>query len=234
MKSILTFLCFAFCFAINAQNPELFNHTWYLQKMVVNATDHFPPSNSEVQYVDLNFYDVGNNTFDFETTVCNSGGGGLIFDNGQSSFNFTSFAVSLETCQISGNNDFEQFYFFDFYKNHENDPFSYGINTENNGSKTLTITNIVGDQAIYNNVLLSTNQLENRSFAVFPNPVKNVLSVESNSVIERIVIYDIAGKKALSFVKKSASYDISALQNGIYFLEIVSDQGSVFKKILKK
>lgn len=233
MKSILTFLCLAFCFAINAQNPELFNHTWYLQKMVVNGADYFSPSNTEVDYVPLNIYNNGNE-ISFETNICNTGGGEIVFDNSQSSFSFSLFVVSLSDCQIQENTSFEQLYFSDFYDSHEFDLFGYGVATNSDGSKTLTITNIVGDQAIYNNVHLGTNQLENRSFAIYPNPVKNVLSVESNSVVERIVIYDIAGKKALSFVKKFASYDISALQSGVYFLEIISDQGTAFKKIVKE
>ena len=37
-----------------AQNPQLFENTWYLQKIVIDNQDFFPPSNNEIEFVSLN------------------------------------------------------------------------------------------------------------------------------------------------------------------------------------
>jgi hypothetical protein len=235
MKTLFTFVFFCFGFYAVAQNAELFNHTWYLEKMVMNGTDHFAPSNSEVAHVHLNIHDIGNDEASFETSICNSGGANITFDNAQDSFDFQYFSVSLGSCQLPDNKSFEHLYFSDFFDAGyaQNGPFDYGISTNNDGSKTLVLTNALSDKAIYNNILLSSKDFKNKSFVIYPNPVEDLLYIKGGQFTKQVVVFDVLGKKMLSF-NQGHHYDISSLEPGIYLVEVKTSIGRLFKKIIKK
>src|SRR5690606_16454990 len=121
-----------------------------------------------------------------------------------------------------------------------NNPFNYVI--ENNGNeKTLTVTNVNGDQAIYGTQpILSVRGFDENSFAVYPNPAKNeiFLSLENNSGKINVKILNVEGK-VLSTQNKEAetqtSIDVSNLKTGIYFLSIEGENGNrVVKKFIKE
>jgi len=61
-------------------------------------------------------------------------------------------------------------------------------------------------------------------YSVYPNPAKNQIIVEGNS-ISQIEIYSIDGQKiATSF---SSILDIESLSNGVYFLRILDSSGNI-------
>lgn len=71
---------------------------------------------------------------------------------------------------------------------------------------------------------LSNNEKEflKNNISVYPNPVRNVLNVNSNNqIITSIDIYDISGKAIVS-EKNTSSIDLSNVENGIYFCRINS------------
>jgi hypothetical protein len=78
--------------------------------------------------------------------------------------------------------------------------------------------------------------LENNEIKVYPNPttgkilIKNLIQTSNNS----IVIRDILGK--IIFTSESRnnldSLDISHLEDGIYFIEIASNNGVRIKKVI--
>jgi choice-of-anchor B domain-containing protein len=81
---------------------------------------------------------------------------------------------------------------------------------------------------------LAENEFTN-SFVLYPNPATNVIQVAAkNSVLNSIVIHDIAGKRLYSEVDlkaESTSIDISAYSNGLYFITI---NDAFTKKIIKQ
>ena len=87
---------------------------------------------------------------------------------------------------------------------------------------------------IYSSYSLSNNRLNIEELTFFPNPVKNILTVNtSNNVkINNIHLYDVSGKHILSSTKKQI--DMSELSNGIYIIKIDSSKGSINKRIIKK
>jgi hypothetical protein len=74
------------------------------------------------------------------------------------------------------------------------------------------------------------------NFSYYPNPVKNVLTVTNDSVIEEISITSILGQQIL--VKKvnslQAEIDISSLSKGVYFVKTSSEGLEKTVKILKE
>lgn len=76
-----------------------------------------------------------------------------------------------------------------------------------------------------------------KSFIVFPNPVAEILSVESISPIQNAFIYDLKGSVLMHSSqredKTSFSMDVSHLNPGIYFISLRNDQGVYSQKFIK-
>ncbi len=93
---------------------------------------------------------------------------------------------------------------------------------DNDGYLEIAVGNKRGGIAIYNTTLdldgtVSTSMIEEKvEFKIYPNPTNKMLSVESDSSIELIEIFDVHGKKV--FETRSASFNISELTPGAYSL----------------
>lgn len=64
--------------------------------------------------------------------------------------------------------------------------------------------------------------------AIYPNPVKNVLTIEGTYT--SATIYDVFGKLVLT-TNAQKTIDVSALSNGVYFVNIISENKLTVKKI---
>ncbi len=95
----------------------------------------------------------------------------------------------------------------------------------------------IGDNKIAWNenltVLGLNNNLE-QFVTITPNPTNGVLSIESESNIETIKVYNVLGKLVLEQSNPSNQIDISSLSNGLLFIQIETDEGSFVKKIIKE
>jgi hypothetical protein len=68
---------------------------------------------------------------------------------------------------------------------------------------------------------------------VYPNPFSSTIHLTGNQLAEKIVIADISGKTAVTFMNASSA-DLSALANGIYLLQVeMKDHGTFTKRIVK-
>lgn len=100
--------------------------------------------------------------------------------------------------------------------------------TSNGGnSKTITVTQL-GKPS-------STGDItDNNHFEIFPNPVNQVLFIESSRK-GKLSVYNHTGQKVSDFnlVIGKNKLDIGDFNNGIYLLRIVSDNKTVVKKVVK-
>ncbi len=91
---------------------------------------------------------------------------------------------------------------------------------------------------VYNvDVCTSTNENMKEELSIYPNPIINHLYINTgNSKNVNAIIYDLTGKEVyqVSLEKNSNTIDLSQLQRGIYFLNIIGDQISTTQKIVKK
>ena len=122
-----------------------------------------------------------------------------------------------------------------FYFNYTNTVMTYQITVNTDGTKALIITNIDGDQAIYNTeTLLGVQNYSEPNFNVYPNPVSNQLFITSESAtIEKITVYSISGILAIEVSANADFIDVSNLSEGLYFIEISSSEGKSVQKFLK-
>jgi len=80
---------------------------------------------------------------------------------------------------------------------------------------------------VSSNCNLSVDNIDNSlTFSTFPNPVLNILNIDSKEDITTFSIYNINGKlvkrKALNALKKKVSIDVNYLSSGVYIITIQS------------
>lgn len=86
-------------------------------------------------------------------------------------------------------------------------------------------------------ILLNTTPFETYiGLKLFPNPVQNTLNLESNKTIERLVIYDVMGKKCFdqSFDTSKVSVNCSQFSQGLYIIQAYSGQSKIQTKFIKE
>lgn len=78
--------------------------------------------------------------------------------------------------------------------------------------------------------------LLSENFIVYPNPIESKFKIEntSNSEIKSIEMFNVLGERVKKKERNFNNIDISKFANGVYFLKIKTDKGSVTQKIIKE
>ena len=101
------------------------------------------------------------------------------------------------------------------------------LNNAGNGTNS-------GHVRIYNLKTSSANDFVLENFNIYPNPTSDLLniSLENNLTLEKVTIYNNAGQMIKEV--KEATVDVSTLSEGIYFVEVTTNQGRTVKKVIVK
>jgi hypothetical protein len=109
------------------------------------------------------------------------------------------------------------------------------------GTVTVTATandasGITGNAVIsISNQSVGINEQTNTSnLSIYPNPVNYQLTINSEDKIGTIVILDVMGKTVKTITSSSNTIDVSELTNGMYLLQISTDNGLVSTKFIKE
>jgi polyhydroxybutyrate depolymerase len=70
--------------------------------------------------------------------------------------------------------------------------------------------------------------------AIYPNPVLNRLTIESEELIESVTILDLIGKVLMNKTTNFKTIDVSVLAKGIYFLKLTTKNTELVKKFVKE
>lgn len=85
---------------------------------------------------------------------------------------------------------------------------------------------------------LSTNDVLSSEFAVYPNPVNNVINFNSsvNALVSTVILTDLNGRtvKTVNVNATEGQISVSDLATGMYMMKITTDQGIAIKKIVKQ
>lgn len=65
---------------------------------------------------------------------------------------------------------------------------------------------------------------------IYPNPTQDYINIESPSIIEQITLYNVLGNEVLR-VEQANKINVGELSPGIYNIKIVTDNGTLIKKI---
>lgn len=81
------------------------------------------------------------------------------------------------------------------------------------------------------------NIIDNSTLKIFPNPVQNQLFIESETMIEEVMIYNSIGQPVRQISNSNTQFqiDVSELSNGFYIIEIRQSNGqSMTKQFIKQ
>lgn len=92
-------------------------------------------------------------------------------------------------------------------------------------STSMTITNT-----------LSTPDVSETAFALYPNPTTGNLQIETPQTISTVIVYNLVGQRVKTFKMQTnqKSIDISSLQTGSYFVNVQSTTGNTYTKLIVK
>lgn len=92
---------------------------------------------------------------------------------------------------------------------------------------------LIDDLRIYDtNPAAGIDDVDNISFELYPNPVTDKVRVDVEGLRE-ISVMDVSGR-VLMTQGNNPTVDMSALSNGIYFVRVITDNGSATQKVVKK
>jgi hypothetical protein len=210
---------------------------WYLENAIIDGQDNPITINNEITEITAKWcFSEGllniareSGYWQFETSVCGWLDGSYSIINSEQ-FELSNLEEWPETCSLNVNTDFELLY-FNFYE--EEIIYSFYIEAVND-DMVLTISRPNGNQAIYRAPILGINDIETFSFTVYPNPVNDVLYIDSTIEIKAITVYDILGRVLLFQENNSNSIDVSSLKSNLLLVEINTDIGTLMKKIIKE
>jgi serine protease AprX len=88
------------------------------------------------------------------------------------------------------------------------------------------------------NVVLNTDDFIKDGIALYPNPSKDWLTIDvASTTLEKIYFYDLQGrlvKQINSNGLNKEQINIQDLSSGVYYLNVVTSEGSISKKIVKE
>ncbi len=99
-----------------------------------------------------------------------------------------------------------------------------------NGDSEVRMDNL----ALVNTTNLSTDDFLASNVKVYPNPARDFITVESNTVqLSSVSVFDVLGKNVLTQNKLTNNrIDVSSLVSGIYFVKINSEDATTTRKII--
>lgn len=77
---------------------------------------------------------------------------------------------------------------------------------------------------------VNIQELESNNFSFYPNPVSSVLNIKNETIINTISVLDLNGRSLLdnsSVNNINSSLDVSELNAGIYFIQLMDENGLV-------
>ena len=103
--------------------------------------------------------------------------------------------------------------------------------TDGNGCTNTATTNItVG-------LCTGTNQIANENeIIIYPNPFTSVVTLSLSKGLGLVTVYNTLGEVVYNsqLVKGNNEIDLSEVPSGVYFIKMISDEGTVTKKIVKQ
>ena len=124
-------------------------------------------------------------------------------------------------------------------------PDSFDISNLGDNTVTLTVTDNNGNVATCTAIVTVVEILNTEEFLfqnnimVYPNPAgTEVILYLPMDIVVDIRLFDVSGKQVIYqpniFISKSHAINISVLNDGIYFVRINSEYGTITKKIIKE
>ena len=81
--------------------------------------------------------------------------------------------------------------------------------------------------------LADSNLSDENSIHLFPNPVKDILSIKSPSILKKLEVFNVLGQKVMG-IENTNSLNVTKLNSGAYILKTMNENGAIStKKFIK-
>lgn len=117
-------------------------------------------------------------------------------------------------------------------------PKLFCVNVDDVGwyyQNSSSLLNYIGQGAVFStncNLNLATNETQKPQTKIYPNPVKNILNVQTEANLQKVEIYSSNGQLIkTSFLKET---DVANLPKGNYIVKITTDKGVQTEKFIKE
>lgn len=160
-----------------------------------------------------------NGSHNFVTRITNGNTVEFIFENIQLPFNnatndgYVSFKIKTKSTLSLG----------DSFSNTAKIYFDYNAPIVTN-TYTTNVQNVLAT---------SETNTENKDITIYPNPVKDVLYIQSKTEIVKAEVYDAAGRIVTSVNVKGNSVNVSDLTRGSYIIRLSAKDKTVIQKFIK-
>ena len=114
----------------------------------------------------------------------------------------------------------------------DNNPNLTCIEVDDVNYSTTNWLNVDGTATFSLNCSNGVDENVMNELVVFPNPTKDVFTISSNEKINSIDIYNAMGK--LVQTTNSATSTLTDFENGVYFISVNTEGGSIRSKIIKE
>ncbi len=107
---------------------------------------------------------------------------------------------------------------------------------DNDGDMDIFAASQNNDKVVWyeNLTILDTDTFLIPGLKVYPNPVKEVLIIESPVALQKVVIFSVLGRKLLEVTEQFNEVSIATLPSGLLLVEVQTEKGKVVQKIVKK
>jgi hypothetical protein len=208
--------------------------------------NYYVPSSGNGAYFNIQHYTQPGQDWAFECRF-HSSGMGYLFQNGELS-NFSFPADTWFPIKVHIDLDNDSLAIFLNGESVETWPFSY-TDSGDSGICQLGLLNFFAGSAMPNTpgtyyvddfvfTQLSTTGIEaysnNSSIRLYPNPATDMLNIRSDNEILKASIMNIDGQVVKSISGNFNNIGISDLSNGLYFVNICTENGTETLKFIKK
>ncbi len=123
----------------------------------------------------------------------------------------------------------EEFNTYDSKGNKINDPWPTPFSS---GGFDLDAVAVIHNQ---DNTTI-TERFKDSQLEVFPNPVSDIINIQSEVLLEELLITDLQGRHLMKITKPGFdfSFDISSLPKGMLIIRCMANKGIVSRKIIKE
>ena len=236
MKKLLLFLTvLLISFLSVAQNPVLFENNWYLQSFTFDSVNYNVPVDDPLYSQQIIFDETSDGYYISTFITSETFSASPTFDN-------NTFTTQIPTITLFGCDDYcelEQAYLYDFFFR-EAEPYTFNytiahVDDGNGGVIELDVIDQEGNIATYYDTRLSIPEHNKLDVSIYPNPAIETLFITSgNNTIQEVSIFSVNGQLVLSEKGNINQLSVSALSNGLYFIEIVSENRTAIEKFIKK
>jgi hypothetical protein len=103
-----------------------------------------------------------------------------------------------------------------------------------NRTRTLALTQDTTISATFEIIPNSILDIEGSKLTVFPNPVSDVLNIQTDEIIKQIFVLDVNGKVMMQLHGDRKTIDLQSISAGSYILRIHTETGIIPVRIIKQ